>query len=478
MELLKKIRAILFCFLLLPFVSQAQTKVWGMQDCIEYALDNNIPVKQTELNSEVQRINNKQYKLSQLPTLNGSASHNYNFGRSVDPFTYDFTNSEIQSSNLSLNANLTIFNGLTLRHEIKQSNFDYLAGMEDLDRAKNELTVNVASAYLAVIYATENKMLAEKRLSSAKESRDRTKKLVDAGSVAQGSFYDEESAVATEELNLVQAENAHLSAVIDLMQLMNLDYSPEFTVESPKVELPDQSALALSAQEVYDVATATLPELRSSAYKVQSAESGLSARKGGRYPRLSIFGSLNTGYSSLTQRPVGSPVFGGYSPTQYVTSGGDQVLQPYYTGVEYDKVNRFDQFEDNYNKSVGVSLSIPIFNGWSTEANVQRSKINLENARYNDELTRQDLYKKVVQAHANALSSQKRYEAAERSKVAMNESFGYAQKRYELGALSSIEFLKSRDNLDAAESEFLQAKYEFIFRIKALDYYLGRPLVF
>jgi len=269
-----------------------------------------------------------------------------------------------------------------------------------------------------------------------------------------GSFYDEESAVATEELNMVQAENNLSTAIIDLTQLMDIDYNPNFPVESPKVDLPDQSAVALRTDEIYNVAMETLPVVRFSDYKVQSAELNLSRIKGFRYPRLSVFGSLSSGYSSLAQT---------------ITS-----ISP----LEFEKTSFGDQLDNNYNERFGFSLSVPIFNGRSTESNIQRSKISLENARYDQELTHDQLYKDVILAHTQANSAQKRYSAAERSSVAMNESFKYAKKRYELGALSSIEFLKARDNLDFAESEFLQSKYELIFRIKALDFYLGRPLTF
>lgn len=470
-------RLTLSCLILsLPIVSLAQEKIWGMQDCITYALENNISVRQSQLNADLQKVNLDERKFSQLPSLNASASHSYNFGRNIDPTTNNFVNQEIRGGSMSLNGNVTLFNGFSLRNQIRQNEFEYLAGIENVERQKNDLSINVAAAYLQVVYAQEAQILAEKRLASAKESRDRTKKLVDAGSIAQGAYFDEESAVATEELNLVQAENNLSTAIIDLTQLMDLEYDPDFRVESPKVDLPDQSAIAMSANEVFDVAKSTLPMVRFSEYKVMSAEKGLSASKGIRLPRLSMFGSLSSRYSSL-DRTLVSLDYLGFQPNGNVTAGGDVVLGPAYS-AEFDQTGFWDQLENNYGEAFGFSISVPIFNGRSTESAIQRSRINLENARYDRELTHDQLYKNVVQALSNARSAQKRYAAAERNKVAMTESFGYAEKRYDLGALSSIEFLRARDSFDAAESEFLQAKYELLFRIKALDFYLGRPLTF
>jgi outer membrane protein len=467
---------IFISLLLIPFVSLSQDKVWGMQDCILYALEHNIGVQQTQLNADVQKINLDQSKYSQLPSLNASASHSYNFGRTADPTTNIFSNREIQSTNLSLNGNVVIFNGFSLRKQIKQNNFEYLAGIEDVERTKNDLSLNVAAAYLQVVYAQEAVTQTQNRLKSAQESRDRTKKLVDAGSIAMGSLFDEESAVATEELNLVQADINLSIAIIDLTQLMDLDYDPDFKVESPKVELPDQSSLALPTDEIYGVALETLPVVRFSNYKVQSAEMGLASQKGARIPRLSLFGSLNSRYSSLSKHVTAINDIG-LQPNGNVTTGGDNVLSPS-AEFEFDKTEFVDQLDNNYNESFGFSLSVPIFNGRTTEANIQRSEIGLANAKYNLELTHDQLYKNVVLAHTNAKSAQKKYSAAERNDVALKESFKYAEKRYNLGSLSSIEFLKARDNRDQAESDFLQAKYELIFRIKALDFYLGRPLTF
>jgi outer membrane protein len=232
----------------------------------------------------------------------------------------------------------------------------------------------------------------------------------------------------------------------------------------------------MSADEIYNTALTVLPEIKAGTYKVTGAEKGLSISRGGRFPRLTLFGSLSSGYSNASMRFT-NPVFLGFQENGFVTSSGELVLGPVY---EYssEKVPFNDQLDQNFNKSVGISISIPIFNGWSTESNIKRSRLSLENARYSDQLLRNQLYKSVVQAHADAASALARYDAAEKSAAANSEAYSYAEKKFNVGLLSSFEFLNATNNKAKADSDFLQARYDLIFRIKVLDFYLGKPLYF
>ncbi len=435
----------IFCFLSLNSFGQ---KSWTLQECIEYALENNITIKQSEISTEIADVNLTQSKLSMLPSLNGSSSYSYNFGRSVDPYTYNFTDQEIQSGNFSLNGNLNVFNGFQLQNALSQSKYEYMAGRENLSKIKNDISLNVAAAYLQVLYSRESLTSANERLESAQQNQSRTKIMVQAGSMAQGNLLDADAALATEELNVINSENQLLSSMINLTQLLELKSMDGFSVVVPTYELPDQSSMILTPDQIYATSLEVLPEFKASEFNLKSAEKGLSYAKGARFPRLSMYGSLSTGYSNYTRRITGE-------------------LVPFK-----------DQLNENYNELVGVSLAIPIFNSWSTESNVQRSKLNLENVKYNDQLTKNQVYKSIVQAHADANAALKRYGATEKATIANKEAFVYAQKRYDVGMLSSIEFLNVRNNNSQAESDFLQAKYDLIFRIKVLDFYMGKPLVF
>ncbi|MBK7389567.1 MAG: TolC family protein [Bacteroidetes bacterium] len=456
--------------------AQAQ-KSWTLQECIEHALKNNITIKQSEISSEIANVNYVQSKATMFPDLNASGSYSYNFGRSVDPFTNDFTNSEIQSANISLNGGVTVFGGFQLMNTLAQSKYDFYAGKENLQKIKNDIALNVAASFLQVLYGKESLKAANDRLNAATETRNRTRLMVEAGSMAQGNLLDAEAAMAAEELAVVNAENLLKSATINLMQLLELKPADGFEVTVPATEFPEQSSVAMNPDDIYSTSVKILPEFRAAAYNLQSAEKGLAIAKGGRYPRLSLFGSLSTGYSNARTRFAGSPVFLGYLPNGSVTSSGDEVLTPAFD-YRSEKVPFNDQLDENYNKSAGISISIPIFNGWATESAIKRAKLNLENIKYNQLQTQNQVYKSIFQAHADAVSGQKKFYAAEKSANANKEALSYAEKKYNVGMMSSVEFLNVRNNAAKAESDLLQAKYDLIFRIKVLDFYLGKPLAF
>jgi outer membrane protein len=467
--------AIAFAALYLCDVSVANSQQrWTLQQCIEHALTNNITVKQSAITAERGQIDMDQAKLNFLPSLNASASYAYNYGRTLDPTTYEFTTNEIQSANTSFNGNILLFNGLQLQHTLKQSKYEYMAGQEDLKRVQNDISLNVTTYYLQVLYNKEALKLANDRVEAAKQTRDRTKALVDAGTLAQGNLYDAEATLAAEELNAVNTENAVRSSLIDLAQLLELKYDPSFDIEEPKVDLPDQSSAAQTADQIYGTALGIMPEVKSGEYRLRSAESGLSVARGARYPRLSLFANYGSSYSNANEELTNS-AFTGFGATPYVTSGGDVVLTPTFAN-SYEDIEFLDQIDQNRNHAFGFSLSVPIFNGWSANKNVQRAKLGIESYKYTDQDTRNRLYKSIVQAHNDAAAALKRYYAAEKSVTANDEAFTYATKRYDLGMMSSVDYLIARNNKARADSELIQAKYQLIFSIKLLDFYLGKPL--
>jgi len=445
----KYFKVILFFSLVIGISENATAqKTWTLQECIAYALDHNILIKQSELSSKLSAINFDQSKAAFFPSINASTGYTYNFGKSVDPFTNVFTNQEVQSANISASGNLPIFNGFQIMNSLSQSKYEFLASNENLLKIKNDISLNVAAAYLQVLYAKEALKAVDDRMTAAVQNRDRTRIMVDAGSMAQGNLLDSEAALASEELARVNAENLLISAMISITQLLELKSTDDFAVADPVFDLPEQSALLVSADEIYATSLKTLPEFRASELNIKVAEKGLMISKGSRYPRLSLLGGLSTGYSNVARR----------------FSGED---------ISFD-----DQMNENYNKYLGINLTIPIFNGWSTESSIRRSRINLENVKYNDQVTRNQAYKSIVQAHADAIAAQQKFNASQKAATSTKEAFTYAEKKYNVGLLSSIEFLNVRNTNSRTESDFLQAKYDLIFRLKVIDFYLGKPLLF
>ncbi len=468
-----------FKFCLIGFIFFATTtfsysqKLWTLRECVDYALQNNISIKQNEINTALAGINYIHNAASMLPSVNGSASQSYNYGRSGDPFSYTFTNNSIRSNNLSLNANITLFNGFQMQNTLRESKLNFLAGKYDLQKISNDISLNVVSDYLQILYSIDLLSSAQNRVDEFTKQRDRTKLMSDAGSVTKSNFLDAEAQLATEEYNRVAAENQLNNAYLGLAQLLELDSVAAIKIAVPELDIADISILSQTPQSVF-VAAQNLPEIKSADTKVLAAEKGLAVARGAYSPRLSMFGSLSSGYSSTTQRPVGGPIFNGLNVSG-ITDSGDSVRVPSYS-YKYQKTPFGDQLTDNFQKSFGFNLNIPLFNGWSANTGVKRAKLNLQNSKYSADLIRNQLFKSIQQAFADALAAQKKFAAAQKSTDAFKESFTYAQKKFDAGLLSSVEFITQRNNLSKAQTDLLQAKYDFVFRVKILDFYSGKPL--
>ncbi|MBK7964651.1 MAG: TolC family protein [Bacteroidetes bacterium] len=451
-------------------------KKWTLRECVDYALEHNITVKQNEINSELNEIITLQNKMSLLPNLNASVGRNYNFGRTIDPFTNQFTTQQVESDNWSLSSNVTLFNGFSLQNTLKQSQLNYLAGKSDLQKVKNDISLNVITSYLQVLYAKEQLNVADGRVAQAQQQLDRVRRMVDGGLMVQGNFLDATSQLANEELSKITAENQWMTAKLTLTQLLQLESPEGFEVEDPAVLVPETSVTDMQPAQIFALGEKALPEVKAADIRVQSAEKGVSIAKASYYPRLTAFGQLSSFYSSSSKKFVGGD-FNGFFPNGSITSGGDTVLSPDFSTRIEDNPYR-DQLDENYNKAFGLSLSIPIFNGLSSQSNVKRARLNLENSKYAAQQTRNVVYQSIQQAHTDAIAAKKRFDATNKSLSAFEEAYQYAEKRFNAGLINSLEFLTANNNLTRTKVELLQAKYDYIFRLKVLDFYAGNPLTF
>jgi len=313
------------------------------------------------------------------------------------------------------------------------------------------------------------------QLEISKQQVDRTTRLVEAGTLPRGSLLTIQAQLATEELQLVNAQNQLDLSYLNLSQIMFLPEDVQFAIAFPDVEIAVDEEPDRSPMEVYRVAVNRQPEIRSADIRIASAERGLAISRGGRSPRLSLSGSYGSGYSEASleifdEQPTGlNQVF--------ITNDGQQVLRPV-TQFQTRRKPFSDQLSDNLNRSLGLFLSVPIFNNYQVKSNIGRSQINLENARLQSQIVREQLFQTIQQSHADAVASLKRYAATEKNVVALEEAFRYTEQRFNVGMVNSLEYNDAKNRLSAAQSELLQAKYEYLFRIKILDFYLGNPLTF
>ncbi|MEQ8712890.1 MAG: TolC family protein [Cyclobacteriaceae bacterium] len=471
--------------LLLAWSAHAQEggiQTLTLQQCVDIALENNLNIKRGELNLEDQEITLKQNRFNQLPNLNLGGNYGYNWGRSIDPTTNLFISQRIGFTGLSGNTNWVLFNGMQVRKSIEQSEVDLQARTYDLERAKNDAILAVVDAYLTVIFNEEQLENARFQMQSTNEQLSRTTKLVDAGSLPITNKLNLEAQLATDELSLVQNENNLALSLLNLKQLLLLPTETEIGVYKPEIDVELELSLVDKANEIYNTAERLMPEIKSADLTIQSADLGYRIAQGRRYPSLSVNGGFSTNYSSAANRE--RRVFDGTEtvlrqigfltddPTTTVSS---VVEQPNVVEVRPD-FPVGDQFSDNFSQSLSLNLSIPVFNRWQTEAGVQRSKINQQRAQITAQETRNQLRQNIETAYNDALAASKSYNASTKQVEALEESFRVTQNQYNLGAVNFTEFQVANNNLVQAKSDLIRAKYQYLFRLKILDFYQGKPL--
>lgn len=456
-------------------LAEAQSSTWDLQQCVDYAQKNNIGLKQSEISARINKNNATQSKAAILPTVNAGAQHTYNFGRTIDRYTNTFANTQVLSQNFYVSSNVVLWSGLAQYNNIKANEYFYLSSAESYLQQRNDLALNVATAYINVIFSDEILQISKAQFKITQEQLDRTQKLADAGTLAKSAVFDLKAQLANEEVNVTSSDNNYQIAMLTLKQLLNLDTLNNFNISRPNVDILNNELANLSVQGIYETALKNQHSIKSANYSLMAAEKNLAVAKGRVSPTLSMTGSLGTGTSGLDKN-IDAVNFVGFDTTAF-TTGGDFVLSPK-TNVVTSKKPFADQFKDNVNKSVGFTLSVPIFNGLQTVTGVKNAQLNALNAKYSQDLTEQNLYKTIAQAYANARAALNKFNANKTSVEANEQSFFYAQQKYNVGAISTFDYNNAKTRLQNAQGNLVQAKYDYVFKLKVLDYYQGKELKF
>jgi outer membrane protein len=446
------------CFVLSATAIFGQ-KTWSLEDCLRYAQDNNMTIKKAYLNTEISKQNYFQSKMALLPNLNGNVSDNTNFGRNIDPVTNQINIDRVRNNNFSLSSSVTLFNGFQNINSIRKSNFDYLSSKYDAEKIANDISVNIVTAYLQLLYNSDLVEVNEQKVSISELQVERISKMVEVGSLPKGDLLNTESQKAQEELQLINAQNQRDIAKLNLMQLVDLPVSESFAIAQLDVEV-DENYNSLANDAIYSLAVESLPEVKSAETKLKSSERSLAISQGIRSPRLSMSASVGTAYSDASKR---------LAPYDSLALP----LTPVYEDYPFQ-----DQFDDNVNQSISLSLSIPIFNNWQANASVSKAKIGVLQAEYSLQEAKNNLRKIIEQAQNDALSAQKKYIASKKSVEYQQESFQYTQDKYDLQLLNSYDYNNAKNTLFRAETDLLQSKYDYLFKTKMLDFYMGKPLTF
>jgi outer membrane protein len=435
----------------------SQQKVWSLEDCIGYAIENNIQIKQQVVQTQFQKNSLDLAKFKLLPTLNGSASHNYSFGYALDQSTYKYTeNQTVQSNNFYIGGNLNLFNGLQNYNSIKKYQYEVLAGEQDLQNIKDNVALSVAMAYLQILLNKELVAATDNQLQITLQQIEKTKKLVNAGSVAKGNLLQIEAQAAQEELQLINMKNQLEISYLNLTQLLELKTPVGFEIVIPEINIDPNTLVTGNIDEIYTIAENNRPEIKSSQLKLSASQYDLKIAKGGRSPRLTMNHSFSTQYSDIRKKVVG---------TDPITSV--PIMGKYPFG---------EQLNDNISYGLGFSLNIPILNGWQVNKNIANSKLSIESSNYTLEGTKKQLYKNIQQAFTDATAALKKFNADIKVITSTEESFRYTEQKFKEGMVTPVDYNVAKTQLLKAQSDLAQAKYEFIFKTKVLDFYKGIPI--
>lgn len=435
----------------------SQQKVWSLEDCIRYSIENNIQIKQQVIQTEFQKNSVDLAKLNLLPTINGSASHNYSFGRALDQTTYQYTNHKnSQSNNFYFGGSLNLFNGLQNYNTIKKTQYELLAGEQDLQNIKDNIALSVALDYLQILLNKELVTATGNQLQITLQQIEKTRKMVDAGSVARGNLLQIESQAAQEEVQLINMKNQLDLSYLNITQLLELQTPVGFEIVVPEISIDTNAIISGNIDEIFSVAQGSRPEVKSSELKLTASEYNLKISRGERSPHISMNNSFSTGYSNIREKILG--------------------IDPVTSLPITDKYPFAEQVNDNINWGIGFTMNIPILNGWQVNKNISNSKLSIQSSRYTLEGTKKQLYKTIQQAYTDAVAALKKYNASMKAVTYSEESFRYTEQKFNVGMVTPVDYNAGKTQLLNAQSDMSQAKYEYIFKTKVLDFYKGIPL--
>lgn len=473
----KELFLLVFLFALLQKnFAQDTTALHGkitLQQCVEAAIKNNADVNRAGFATETGEVNWQQAKGNMLPFVSGNISHGINQGRSIDPFTNTYSNQNITFANYGLNASVTLWNGAAIKNNIRQNLLSFEASKMDFQQQKDNITISVILAYLQVLNNQELLNASTQQVDVTRKQVDRLAILNNDGAVLPATYYDLKGQLANDELNVVSGKANLETSKIALVQLMNVPYSKDMELE----KINDAMIPILydaTVDQIYQQALQQLAFVKAADLRKESADKGIKAAKGLLYPTLSLNGGLGTNYSSIAslQQLVGTTD----QPTDaYVLYNSDKlaVLAPQST-YSSQKISYANQWSNNFNSYISLGLQIPILNGLQAKSRLKQATIIEKQAAFSANTTKIQLKQSIEQAYVNMNESFERYQRLAEQVQDYTESFRSAEVRFNAGAITSVEYLIAKNNLDRTSINLIAAKYDYVLRTKVLDFYQGK----
>lgn len=427
---------IIISIVALSFASHAQ-KVWTLDECVDYAMEHNLTIVQSVISQNSAEYQYKASKNAWLPTVSADASQSFGFGQSPS-YNGVYVSDNSASLSFGLSASMPLFNGLNLYHQTKANQLEMDASKKDLEAAKYDLKLLIMSYYMQVVFNKELKAIAEKQLTLTEEQHSKTQQLYELGKVAESNVYESAAQVATAKSTLVQTENSLILSILDIVQALELENIEDFDVVSP--ENFEIENLTLPSQETtYDFALQHQPKMEAANLRLEKSYSDVKASKSSWYPSLSLFAGYSNGYYN------------------YFSSGNN---------TPFD-----EQIKNNGRTSFGVSLRVPIFNAMQTKYRVEQTKLSIKNQELAISATKKELKKEIQQAYYNAIAAEQKYKAADETYHSADIAYQYSKESYDAGRATLLELNESKNRLFKSESEMLQAKYEYLYRVEVLRFY-------
>jgi outer membrane protein len=476
-----------FYFLTVLLISNtvvAQDK-WDLRRCVEYAITNNISVKQTDLQTRFSELTFKQGKQGQIPSLGFSNNNSFRLGRAENPSTGIITDNNIFNASFSLNSQVNIFNWFSQKNSVEASRLTLEADKAQVKKIQDDIALSVAVAYLQILLSREQVNLSVAQLKSTTDQLNNTRKKVDAGVLPELNAAELEAQVARDSSNLITATTSVEQFLLQMKALLNLDAGVAFDIASPSIEnIPLENLADLMPENVYSLALANMPQQKVTDLRLQSAKKFVDATKGRMYPSIGGFVSLGTNFVSYKDRPIYSQVVNGYSTSALRTNAGGGVYLPVETPIYkqgsiagYITPDKFGpQMSTNFAQAIGVGLSVPIFSGGTLRTNWERSKLSVTQWELTREQDNQTLKQNIYKAYNDATASMQKYYADKKSVETAAKSYDFAQKRYDQNLLSTFDLINSQTNLLRARIQALYSQFDYVFKMKLLEYYKGQGI--
>ena len=461
-------------FISVSFFAIGQNKM-SLKKAIEIGIKNNFDVLQSDLLMQKAGIDLQQSKENLLPNLNASADHGYNYGRSIDPFTNAFINQKVGFASYGASSSIVLFHGFSLQNALKSNKLGYEASKEELQQAKDNLTINIILAYLQVLSAEDVLQQSQEQLSVSQKQVDRLAVLNQSGAILPANYYDLKGQLATDQIAIVDNKANLETAKLSLLQLLNIPYDKSLEVERmPEVNLNNN--YSGTPDSIYHTALQQFAQVKAANLRTESAARNISSVKGQLYPILSFGGNINTNYSSVATRDYFLNSTEGPSPNYVTVDGAQYPVIMKQNNYATKRINYGDQLGNNLFYTIDLGLSIPLFNAGRVRNQVKLARLDYKNYQLIEKNTKTKLQQSIEQAYVNMTSASDKYKLLQDQVAAFAESFRTAEIRFNAGAITSVDYLIAKNNLSRAQSNLIIAKYDFVLREKVLDYYGGKAL--